>query len=93
MPDLSCLRERVVLGGWLLEGGGELMRIVLRAALAAAAAVRRCQAGANFASLRLASRTAAVLERVVRNSEVCSRVSLGKCFAGSWKRTVLLSAL
>ena len=89
-PALSCAREReglgVVLGGWVGEAAW-------RAALAAAAALRRYQAGSNFVSLRLASRIVAVWEWVVRKREVCLRVSFGAWLAGSSKRTVLVSAL
>ena len=81
-PDLS----------WASEIGGAA-RVALREACAAAAVVRFCQVGAHLESLRLASRAAAAVEWMVRKREVSSRVSLETWFAGSLKRTALLSTL
>ena len=75
-PDLSCEREREIVGGWLLEGGVEMVKVALRAACTVAAGVRFCQAGANLSSLHLASR-AAVMERVLQNKDISSRMFLG----------------
>ena len=81
-PDLSCASE---------IGGAE--RLARRAACAAAAVVRSCQAGVHLRSLRLASRKVAAVEGTVRKREVSCRVSLGTWLSGRVKRTVLASTL
>ena len=86
-PALSWERESLL--GSSLHSGAEAASAAAAfwAACIAVAAVRFFRAGVNLESLRLASRAMDKQERVLRNSDVCSRVSLSIWTGESTNRT------